>query len=62
MNTFADFIASQIIIDRAEQNLKSWARIIGIEGVVELVEKYKDKPYAKIYIDLLKEKGIKINV
>ena len=44
--------------DKVDKNLKELFNKLGIEGTVEFIERNKDLPYAKYYIEILKVKGL----
>ena len=43
---------------RAEEYLNDYIRTLGIEGALELCERHKDEATGRIYMELLRKKGI----
>lgn len=43
---------------RVKNNLNRYMNTLGIEGTIELVERNKNIACTRLYIDLLKEKGL----
>ena len=43
---------------RAEEYLNIWINTLGLEGALELVEKHKDEAIGRIYIELLRKRGL----
>ena len=53
-----DEIVKLDIEKRAEEYINLWFRELGIEYTLELVERHKDEAVGRIYVDILKRKGL----
>ena len=51
-------VVKKDLYDRASELLNSWIRTLGIEGALELCERHKDEATGRIYMELLRKKGI----
>jgi DNA-directed RNA polymerase subunit RPC12/RpoP len=53
-----DDILKDDLDKRVRNNLDRYMKELGIEGCIELIERNKDIPCARLYIDILKEKRL----
>jgi hypothetical protein len=51
-------IVEKGLYERANEYLNEWIKTLGLEGALELVERHKEEAIGRIYMELLKKRGI----
>jgi hypothetical protein len=51
-------IVKKDLYQQAEEYLNKWFGEMGIEGTLEMIEKFKEQPTYRIYQDLLRKRGL----
>jgi hypothetical protein len=53
-------LVKQDLYERASAYLYEWGRRLGLEGMLEMIERNKNQACYRIYKDILEKRGIKI--